>query len=122
MLFKEKVRNVCLVDPLQLLDFSDGSIFSDPVHLTAAGYEVIADAVKKLMAGTETDDSTADHTDVSVDEKKIRNMSAGASGDMGGGFVVGRGKWRPGRGCGGWRRPGGRGSGSGYGGRGSFSR
>jgi hypothetical protein len=122
MLFKEKVRNVRLVDPLQLLDFSDGSIFADPVHLTSAGYEVIAGAVKKLMAGNETDDSAADHTDVSADAKKIRNMSAGVGGDIGGGFVVGHGKWRPGRGRGGWRRPGGRGSGSGYGGRGSFSR
>jgi hypothetical protein len=115
-MFKNKIKNVRLVDPVPICNFAVPEIFADPVHLTGDGYGVLAAAIKKLVAGTEPDGKSADQSGSEESNKRIRTLSMGRGGPSN----MGRGMDQWGRG---WaplgRRPY-RGSGSGRGG--SWSR
>jgi hypothetical protein len=106
-LFKNKIRNVRLVDPLQICNFADPAIYADPVHLTGDGYGVLAAAITKLVSGMEPDGKSADQSGSDDSNKWIctLSMGRGSPSNMGrrmeprgsGWFLQGRGWAPPGR-------------------------
>jgi lysophospholipase L1-like esterase len=101
-LFKERIQNVKILDPYNLVTSLDRSGFADPVHLTQVGYEQLAKAVVDVLAGSDEGNSTTDppSSDTAA-PKRIRTVSMGSARGNGSGGTRGRGSLsRPPRGRG----------------------
>jgi hypothetical protein len=57
-----------------MIDVADPTVVRDPVHLTAAAYNLVAEGLKMVLSGTSEEDNSADPSS-GVASKRIRPVS-----------------------------------------------
>jgi hypothetical protein len=97
VLFKEKLKNIKLIDPYSSVSGLCLNSYADPVHLTQAGYECIANTVLSVLSGEEEGDKEADPPSSSAEgSKRIRILSLGSGrGSVSRPYNWGRGEAGP---------------------------
>jgi hypothetical protein len=94
-LFKEKIKNVKVMDPYVTIANINRDLFADPVHLLQAGYEDLATGVLQVLDGEDGGGTGADQQSSSGEGgKRIRILSLGTSRGGGSGTPGTRGRPR----------------------------